>query len=290
MNINLRLIQQNSAKDRENYFALQKSVALFPNTRLGDKAEYADIEWKDICERKNRVCYVIELGSESLYCGECAIKDISADIPEIEIELMKEYQHQGIGYKAITIMLNKLSEKYGKREFCAKIDPDNYASQFLFEKLGGMPAGVVRDYYMPDRRLEKFVETHRYLLDERMQNVAEKFAVDADLLLSHLLVYKISCDRLNADKMEMSNQREHIECPKMLSKEKMRDVMLETLEDLEEIKNLCEYKDKVKAKLAEMEARLLEKMELAETIDVNLLHACGELEKDFYYPVQVRKV
>ena len=112
MEINLRLIQQESIEDRENYFALQKSVALFPDMVMDDNQS-----WQDQFENKNRICYVIETISENSYCGECAVKDISANIPEIEIELMQEYQHQGIGYKAIIMMLNKLAKEHGNKNF-----------------------------------------------------------------------------------------------------------------------------------------------------------------------------
>lgn len=64
---------------------------------------------------------MIETIPDFLYCGECAVKDISADIPEIEIELMWEYQHQGIGYRAMIKMFNKISERYGKQEFMQKL-------------------------------------------------------------------------------------------------------------------------------------------------------------------------
>ena len=123
MDIQLRLIQKESMMDRNNYFTLQKSVALFPTMELDNKKECEDISWKDLFHNKSRVCYVIETIPDFLYCGECAIKDISADIPEIEIELMREYQHQGIGYKAMIMMFDKISERYGKQEFYAKIEP-----------------------------------------------------------------------------------------------------------------------------------------------------------------------
>lgn len=115
VNINLRLIKQDDIKDRENYFALQKSVALFPDRRLNFEKDLEDKFWQDQFE-KNRVCYVIETIPECLYCGECAVKDITADIPEVEIELMQEYQHQGIGYKAMLMMFDQLAKKYGKQE------------------------------------------------------------------------------------------------------------------------------------------------------------------------------
>lgn len=272
MDINIRLIQQDSIKDRENYFALQKSVALFPDKRLDYKKEYEDISWQEQFENKNRICYVIETIPEFSYCGECAVKDISVNMPEIEIELMQECQHQGIGYKAIIMMLNKLAEKYGKQEFYAKIEPDNYASQFLFEKLGGIPAGLVKSYEISDERAEQFIEAHRYLLDERMQNIAKKFNIEADLLLTHLLVYKLSYNDLETDDInaiEKANRRKHVECPRMLSKEKFKDVMKEWLEDLEEIKNFSEAKDKITAKIADMESKLLDRMELMKLGDLN---------------------
>lgn len=121
MDIQLRLIQKESVMDRNNYFALQKSVALFPNMELDNKKLCEDISWKDLFHNKNRICYVIETIPDFLYCGECAVKDISADVPEIEIELMREYRHQGIGYKAIIMMFNKISEKYRKQKFYAKL-------------------------------------------------------------------------------------------------------------------------------------------------------------------------
>lgn len=270
MNIKLRLIQQESIKDRENYFTLQKSVALLPSQIFDHRKEYEDKSWQEQFENKNRICYVIETIPEIAYCGECAVKDISVSIPEVEIELMKEYRHQGIGYKAIIMMLNKLVKEHGKQEFYVKIEPDNYASQFLFEKLRGKPVGLARDFQISDERAKRFIETHRYLLDERMQNVAKKFEVEADLLLIHLLVYKLNYNDLlenDINTIKVISKREHIECLRTLSKEKYKDVMMGWLEDLEEIKSFGEDNDKITAKIAEMKSKLLDKMARIETIN-----------------------
>lgn len=48
MDIQLRLIQKESMMDRNNYFALQKSVALFPNIELDNKKLCEDISWIDL--------------------------------------------------------------------------------------------------------------------------------------------------------------------------------------------------------------------------------------------------
>lgn len=262
VDINLRLIQQESIKDRENYFVLQKSVALFPDMSMDYKEEYKYKSWHEQFENKNRICFVIETIPEFSCCGECAVKDISANIPEIEIELIQEYQKQGIGYKAIIMMLNKLAKEHGKQEFYAKIEPDNYASQYLFEKLKGKPADLAKDFQISDERAEQFIETRRYLLDEKMQSIAKKFEVEVDLLLTHLLVYKLNNNDLQEiDIIDVANKREHIECLRTLLREKYKDVMMEWLEDLEEIKNFGEAKDKITAKIEKMESKLLDKIE-----------------------------
>lgn len=170
------------------------------------------------------------------------------------------------------MLLNILSEKYGKQEFYAKIEPDNYASQFLFEKLGGVPTGLVKDFKLSDERVERFIESHRNLIDGRMQNVAKKFDVEVDRLLTNLLVYKLNVDNLpqsDMDTIETENKREHIEYLRKLSKEKYRDVLLEWEEDLEEIQNLGEAKEKILAKIKKMESKLLDKMELVTTINLD---------------------
>ena len=270
MDIDLRLIQQESIKDRQNYFALQKSVAIFPNVGFDDKKEYEDKSWQDQFENKNRICYVIETISECFYCGECAVKDISVKIPEIEIELMPEYRFRGIGCKAIIMMLNILSEQYGKQEFYAKVEPDNYASQFLIERLKGKPVGLAKDFQISDERVKQFVESHRYLLDGRIKNIAKVFEVEEDLLLTNLLVYKLNVNDLPQNGMDIidsDNKREYIECFRKLSKEKYRDMVSEWIEDLEEIENLGEAKDKISAKISAMESKLLNKMELMKTSD-----------------------
>lgn len=264
MEIQLRLIQQDNIEDRKNYFILQKSVALFPDQRLDFQEGYEDKSWQDQFENINRICYVIETIPEKSYCGECAVKDISAEIPEIEIELMKEYRYQGIGYKAILMLLGKVAKQYGKRKFYARIEPDNYASQFLFEKLKGVPAGLTKDRQISDERAEKFIEMHRDLLDERIQDIAKRFGIKADLLLTHLLVYKLDFNDIQTDilnESEIANKRTYIECRRKLSKEKFKDSMKEFLEDLEELQSYGDEKDKINVKIADMEAKLLAKIE-----------------------------
>ena len=271
MNIRLRVIQD-SIKDRENHFALQKSVALFPNKIWDSEEIWEKISWQEQFKSESRICYVIETVPEFAYCGECAVKNISSEIPELEIELMPEYQHQGMGYKAIIMMFDKMKRNYEKQEFLAKVEPDNYASQFLMEKLKGIPAGLVKDPLISDERVEKFVEIHRYLLDERMQEIAEQFGVETNLLLTHLLVYKLNLNEIRTNQLNevnTTNKKKHIVCPRNLSKEKLKDSVLEMAEGLEEIKKSADSNGKLDDKITDMEARILDKIALMETMISN---------------------
>ena len=81
--------------------------------------------------------------------------------------------------------------QYGKQEFYAKVEPDNYASQFLIERLKGKPVGLAKDFQISDERVKQFVESRRYLLDGRIKNIAKVFEVEEDLLLTNLLVYNM---------------------------------------------------------------------------------------------------
>lgn len=269
MNIELRPIRYDDNKDKENYFALQKSVAILQNV-YNKNEKYDNQSWQEFADDNNRICFVIETLPEHTYCGECAVKNISDNIPEIEIELMKEQQNKGIGYQSLLIMINRLAEEYKKEKFYAKVEPDNYASQLLFEKLGGIPAGISRDYKITDERVEQFIKVHEDLLDEKIHKVADTFGVEAKLLLTYVLIYLIDVNNmnlLNNRSEKTSESREHIECLRSITREKLIDVMKETLENLEKLMELSERGEKsaLQQKLNEMENKLLSRINKLET-------------------------
>ncbi len=257
LDIRLRPIQQDSITDKENHFALKKSVAILKNYDRDNKEELNEWLWKDAFKNRNRICYVIEKMPGTVYCGECAVQNISDEIPEIEIELMKECQGKGIGYLAIIDMLNKLLSDYGKEDYCVKIEPDNYASRFLFEKLGGKPAGVSKDDTISAERVELFTERSMYLLDRDLEETAKKFGVESKTLLTHFLVYKININDINENYDEMHspiNHRERIDWPRNLTKEKYKETLLEFIDELKQIKGTI-TKEELLAKINEMEKK-----------------------------------
>ena len=268
IDIRLRLIQQDSDTDKENYFALQKSVAILKNWEPDNIEELNEQSWQENF-KKNRICYVIEKMSGNVYCGECAVKNISDEIPEIE--LMMEYQGQGIGYRAIIDMLNKLASDYGKENFYAKIDPDNHASRFLFEKLCGQPAGVVRDYAISDDRVEQFTERTSYLLDQNLEKLARKFGVDVNVLLTHFVVYKINVNDVNEshEAKALSNHRKKEFFGRSLTREKYMESIWELLEGLQQIREST-TKEKLKASIDGMAKKWMERVDkMSENVNLS---------------------
>lgn len=262
INLRLRPIQQGSIADKENYIALQKSVAILKEMEWKNEREIYEQSWQHIFENESRVCFVIEKMPGNEYCGECAVKDISDDIPELEIELMKEHQGKGIGYLAIIDMLKRIAAEYGKTTYCAVIEPDNHASRFLFEKLGGKPAGVMRDRVISEERAEQFTERSAHLLDRDMEETAKKFGVKPEVLLTHFLIYKInfndviaSCNKAG----QAENHREKIDFPRRLSREKRKEVLREFFEDLQQMAGQIEgeiTKEELIAKINEMDEKM----------------------------------
>ena len=273
MDIQLRLIQEDSITDRENYFILQNSVTLFPSW---NKKNHENMLWKAQFKNPNRICYVIEEKPELIYCGECAIKDISADIPEIEIELMPEYQKRGVGYQSIVYMLNTIAEKYGKRDFYARVEPDNYASQFLIEKLGGTAIGVIRDFKVSDKRIAEFTEKNKHLLNDRMKILAQMFSVEEEVLLTHLLVYQIHAyDGKILTGLEREKiHRAPIRASRRLTKEKYKETLIELNKDLEELKELIGDESRCQTKFLEIEKKILDKEKRIQDLNVDDLIIC----------------
>ena len=261
LDIRLRPIQQESNIDKEHYLALQKSVAIFKSWEPDNEEKLNEQLWQDAFKSKHRICYVIEKMPGNEYCGECAVKNIFDETPEIEIELMKEYQGQGIGYLAIIDMLNKLASDYGKERYYVKIEPDNYASRFLFEKLCAQPAGVLRDYNIPDERVKQFIERSRYLLDQDLEEVAKKFSVAPETLLTHFLVYQISVNDINekyAERGKTINHRVRMDCPRKLTKEKYMETLREFLDELQQMEGTV-TKEELDARIDKIKKRWMER-------------------------------
>lgn len=239
---NIRLRQMTDLYKAE-YLKLQKELAY--NKDVFNNEKYVEDLWKNFWEKK-RVVYSISTELEGDFCGYCAVKNINAECPEIEIELVGKYRRKGIGYQALSLMLQDIYERYDKQCFFSRVEPDNYASQNLMKKIGGKPAGIMLDSMFLEEEQEEFEKRHSNLLDKYLEKVAEEFQVEPEKLLSHVLCFHITVDDMhkaivdaNEKEKEKSNKTYRMSGRK-LYKAKYNYVLRRHCKVLEDIKDILE--------------------------------------------------
>lgn len=125
------------------------------------------------------------------FIGYCGVNNINDAEWDLAIELTKEYQNKGYGYRAMRCLMDGLRAETGERHFKVRVDPDNIASQSLMRKLGFKPAGITTFLIKEERDLAQLEEANSQCMDERLMQLAEEFGVEPRKLLSHVLVYEI---------------------------------------------------------------------------------------------------
>ena len=173
--------------DHDGFLLIQQENSMIRS--MVKEEAFCDMVWKEHNEEKSLMLSIENMGS---YIGYCGIKDTSQDLWEIAIELKRDWTKHGIGYPALSTMLNAIKSRLGVTEFRVRIDPTNYPSQKLFERLGAIPNGLSELWLHDQRALEKFEEENLHLIDDRIVEVAKKFQVEPQKLLSHVLEYRLS--------------------------------------------------------------------------------------------------
>ena len=172
--------------DRESYLILQRHYCLMKS--MMEEESFREMLWKEHNEDK---ALMMTITKNKEYIGYCGIKDTTKDTWEIAIELLPEWTGKGIGTAAITAMLNEIGIRLHVTSFCIKIDPDNVASQKLFERLGAIPNGLDTIFLHKEEDLLRCEEDNLHLIDDRLTALASKFGVEPRKLLSHVLVYSL---------------------------------------------------------------------------------------------------
>lgn len=182
--VTLRTVKE---ADKDGFFTLQKHYSHTP--AILEQEAYRNMLWSEHTEQKSLILSIDHNGS---YAGYCGIQDLSREIWEISIELLPEKTAQGIGFVAISAMLDELRDRLGVIEYRIRIEPTNHASQRLFEKLGATPNGVSELWVHDPEGLEEMETSNTSLIDDALISVAKKFSVEPRTLLSHVLEYKLT--------------------------------------------------------------------------------------------------
>lgn len=172
--------------DREIFDTLQKANPLIQS--MEDKEPFLDLVWREHNEDKSLMMSIV---MDRDYIGYCGIKNTAQPIWEIAIELLPEWTKHGIGFLALTAMLDEMKSRLGVSKYIVRIEPANMASQKLFEKLGARPSGIVDLWFNEQTTLKKCEEAGLHLIDDDMIEVAKKFNVEPRKLLSHVLEYEL---------------------------------------------------------------------------------------------------
>jgi RimJ/RimL family protein N-acetyltransferase len=137
---------------------------------------------------------VIRNPKENQPIGYLGIKDTSADLWEIAIELDGKYTRQGYGPHSVRLYLNELQRITGKDAFRALVEVDNIPSQRCFEKLGAHLVGLCSGAVLKtDDEKERFEARNLSLIDAHMMRLAERLGTELRKLLSHVLDYRLTC-------------------------------------------------------------------------------------------------
>lgn len=144
----------------------------------------------DLLKKESFYCTIREKVTHQ-FCGYCGIKDVDSSRPELAIELIKSMQHKGIGTHALKLLLQTYSLCEEFEYFTYIVAADNYPSQHLCEKIGGIPNRIVA-FILKDPQLQEiFEESNLHMINDHLRDVAKKFNVEPKKLLSHFLEYKI---------------------------------------------------------------------------------------------------
>lgn len=183
----LRPVESN---DRDSFLTIQRASPLVRS--MEDKDSFLDLVWREHNEDK---CLKLSIIKDGDYIGYCGIKDTTLPIWEIAIELLPAWTRHGIGFVALSTMLNEMESRLGITKYTVRIEPSNLASQKLFEKLGSIPSGIADIWFQEQTTIEKCEEAGLHLIDDNMIEVAKKFHVEPRQLLSHVLEYELIWDR-----------------------------------------------------------------------------------------------
>ena len=182
----LRKVQDS---DKDIFIELQKENNIVKS--MMKEEAYRNMLWNEHIEYKALMFSVIV---DNEYAGYCGIKNTTHEQWEIAIEILNKWKHKGIGYRAISVMLDEIKNRLNVSEFCVRIDAENYPSQRLFEKLGAEPNGISEFLLHEEADIRRCEEENIHLLDERIQELAKQFNVEPRKLLSHVLEYKLMWD------------------------------------------------------------------------------------------------
>ena len=172
--------------DMNAYISIQQDYNVFKD--MLRETSFCDTLWEEHTAEKTLMAAIVQDGA---YIGYCGIQDTSCNDWEFSIEIQTERTNQGVGFTAVTAFLDEVRKRLNVSKFRIRIDPGNYPSQKLFEKLGATPNGISELWVHDEPSLVKCEEENLHQIDDHIIALAKKFSVEPRKLLSHILEYTL---------------------------------------------------------------------------------------------------
>lgn len=125
------LLRQTCEEDEENHMKLVVDVSAIQAAYKMKR--FYDAIWNEIFQ-PDFLCLTILDKKTSGYLGYINIRYLSNDIPELGIDIVKNYRREGFGYNAVRLVTEQMKRKAGCRTFLVRINANNTASLRLFHK------------------------------------------------------------------------------------------------------------------------------------------------------------
>lgn len=177
--------------DKEDYLRCYREDPVWK--RYFGKPDYDPSEglWRDFIH-PSIINTVIIRKEDGAYCGFCGLQEfLNSETPELSVEIMPEFQHQGVGTAVVPMLMKHYADLIGTHEFIAKVSPENRPSQGLMRKLRAVPSGTTRHPSISDDMLS-LLEKLELPQNEAQSKLAEEFGTTTKELQSQVLIFRFT--------------------------------------------------------------------------------------------------
>ena len=120
---------------------LYKKLAQQETPSFLPQSDISALAWDDLLSEDHLTCSILAKASGNC-CGFCQLQWIAHPSPELGIDLLPEYQNQGIAPEVLPAFLSQAKKLLQSDYFYSKIKKNNIPSQKLAEKIGGVCVGT----------------------------------------------------------------------------------------------------------------------------------------------------
>lgn len=168
-------------KDRKLYDKIWEET--FGQSPVLNDTELKIKLWQDVLFDKNKLQLKIIHKKTGNYVGEVMVMNLDSEMPELGIQILKEYQGKGIGSRIMKNFIDQLKSILPVEAFLVKISSDNHICRKLFENMGAVQIG---------EEGKEYGELFKKAMEDMGKEVFEKSVTsDVGIFQRYIICYKI---------------------------------------------------------------------------------------------------